>query len=188
MNSVMVPLLTAVLGVLLAGSPAQGQTTSCTEGMSPIPDGRLQHAMSLLKAMYPDVAFQGDEEPCRHARETINALRRTLRRNYLTHVIGYEVSKVIDGDEYFTVERFRSSSSRQMRSLDRALQNSGSKKLKGEANTNYEHFVIGDTVVLMICSARGCQESVKKFGTVLTAMSNGELHPADGAVQRTPPR
>lgn len=148
---------TLICGFLKMCLPAclQAQVQPCTHKMQAITDGRLQQAIDELKTRNPNLQFQSDENPCQHASETISALSRTLRRNYLTRLSGYEFVKIINGESYFTVERFKSHIPGDLTRLDAALQRHTPHKFAIEANTRYDVFVAGEGLILMTSSATG---------------------------------
>jgi len=160
------PLVPTVICALLAGafpSALEAQVQYCTEKMRPIADGRLQHAIDNLKTKNPGIEFQPDEHPCLHASETISALSRTLGRNYLTGLSGYEFVKIINGEGYFTIERFKSRARSDLTKLEAALERRTPHKLAIEANTSYEVFVGGESLVLMTSSGVGYDANSKLF-------------------------
>lgn len=155
------------LAVLAASAsaiaPAHGQVSSCSSGMLPIPDGRLQRSVDELKVKNPDLTFQA-EDPCGQAKATTRALRRTLHRDYLKRAAGYEFVKVLRGDWYFTIERFRIPNPADRRGLVAALRRCGPHcKLAIEENTCLRHFVAGDDAVFMVSAAAACRGSAEKF-------------------------
>jgi hypothetical protein len=159
-------LVAAVMCCLLAGVfPAlfEAQVQHCAEKMRPINDGRLQRAIDELKTKNPGLEFQSDENPCLHCRETLSALSRTLGRNYLTGISGYEFVKIINGEGYFTIERFESSARSDLTKLETALKRRTPHKLAIEANTSYEVFVGGESLVLMTSSGVGYDANSKLF-------------------------
>ena len=156
----------AALCALLAGAlPAslQAQVQHCADGMRPIADGRLQRAIDQLKTTNPTLEFQPDEHPCQHAKDTILAVSTTLGRNYLTRLSGYEFVKVINGEWYFTIERFNSRVPADLTKLDAALKRRTPRKLAIEANTSYDVFVVGESLVLMTSSGVGYDANSKLF-------------------------
>jgi hypothetical protein len=156
----------AVLGAILTTVlvlPAQAQVMRCAESMQPIADDSLQRAAAALLAKDPQITFQQDDQPCSQARNTSSALARTVGRNYLTRVSGFEFVNVQRGDSYFTIERFRTGTPGELRKLETALNSRKPRKLKIEANTRYDVFVAGDMLVLMVSSAVGSEENVKLF-------------------------
>jgi hypothetical protein len=159
-------LVPIVIYGLLAGAlpaPLEPQVQHCAETIRPITDGRLQRAIDDLKSKNPGLEFQPDEHPCLHARETISALSRTLGRNYLTGLSGYELVKVINGEGYFTVERFKSGARNDLTKLETALTRRTPHKLATEANTSYDVFVGGESLVLMTSSGVGEDANSKLF-------------------------
>jgi FtsZ-binding cell division protein ZapB len=147
-------VLTVVCALLPGALPArlEAQVQHCIDRMRPLTDGLLQHAIDELKTKNPGLEFQPDEHPCPHARETISALSRTLGRNYLPSLSGHEFVKIINGEGYFTIERFKSRARIDLTKLEAALNRRTPHKLAVEANTSYEVFVGGETLVLMTSS------------------------------------
>ena len=165
-------LVPAVICALLAGAlPArlEAQVQHCGEKMRPITDGRLQHAIDELRTKNPGLAFQPDERPCLHARETISALSRTLGRNYLSSVSGYEFVKIVNGEGYFTIERFKSRARSELTKLEAALKRRTPHKLAIEANTSYEVFVGDESLILMTSSGLGYEANSKIFHQIQQA-------------------
>ncbi len=154
------------LAVVMASAPLGAQVMSCTDGMPPIEDGRLQRSVLELKARNPGIELKHDERPCVHARATISALTRTVSRNFLTRLSGYELAAIVNGEGYFTIERFKSRRSADLAGLDAALSGRASRKLVIEANTVYDLFMAGDTLVLMISSSRGYEANAMLFRQV----------------------
>jgi hypothetical protein len=159
-------LVPAVMCALLAGTLAarlEAQVQDCAERMGPIADGRLQHAIDKLKTANPGLEFQPDEHPCLQVRETILALSRTVGRNYLTRLSGYEFVKIVNGEGYFTIERFKSRAPGDLAALEAALKRRTPHKLAIEANTSYGAFVGGESLVLMTSSGVGSDANSKLF-------------------------
>jgi hypothetical protein len=162
----------AFFSLAILSVPAQSQVLRCADEMASIQDDWLQRTAVELKLEYPNIAFQGDDRPCLHGKETVKALTKTFGRNYLKSILGYEFVKVINGEEYFTVERFKSRAPKELQALATALRNNPSHKLKIEANTSYEYFVAGDSIVLMISSASGHKDHSEMFGKVRQSFSS----------------
>ncbi|MGB8297401.1 MAG: hypothetical protein WCG85_18395 [Polyangia bacterium] len=141
---------------------ARAQVESCTHNMSAIRDGRLQVAVDTLRAKFPDLVFQADDA-CQRAKVTSSALAATLRRNYLKPLAGFEYVKVVDGEGYFTLERFRLPKAVARKGLVAALEKCRHCKLEIPENTCMAHFVADDSVVLMISAAAACKASRDKL-------------------------
>lgn len=152
-----------LLFLAIVPTSAWSEVLRCVGEMSAIKDEWLHEAVTELKREYPHIAFQHDDQPCQHAKETVSALTRTFGRNHLKSLTGYEFVKVIDGEEYFTVERFESRKAEDLQALSTALQDHPSRKLKIEANTSYEYFLAGHSIVLMISSATGRNKNSGMF-------------------------
>jgi hypothetical protein len=152
----------SVLLMSIASQPALGQVMRCTDTMPPIPDQSMQRSVDALQKR-PGIRFQSDDHPCRHARETMTALRKTFDRNYLSGISGYEFVKVLNGEGYFTVERFMSRNRHDLQKLETALKSLPARKLKIEANTSYDFFMVPGGIVLMISSAVGHDENGELF-------------------------
>lgn len=168
----------ALLLLAMLPRPAQSQVMRCTESMSPIPDQSMQRSVDKLKESRPDIRFQSDDQPCRHARETMTALRKTLDRNYLSETTGYEFVKALNGEGYFTVERFMSRNPRDLQRLETALGSRAVRKLRIEANTNYDFFMVPGGIVLMISSAVGHDDNIKLFRQLQPLFSSpGDARP-----------
>jgi hypothetical protein len=150
----------------LAPLPALGQVLRCTEMMQPIADDLLKRAVDELKVKSPGIRFQADDQPCVHARATVAALRKTLDRNYLSTVLAYEYVRIVNGDGYFTIERFKSDNPKDLAGLETALNRNQSRRLKIEANTSYEFFMDHGGIVLMISSAAGKEQNAALFRQV----------------------
>jgi hypothetical protein len=150
--------------VMLALSPtsASAQVETCAQKMVAIQDGRLQAAVDTLRAKFPDLVFQADDA-CRRAKVTTSALTATLRRNYVSPPAGFEYVKVVDGEGYFTIERFRLPKAVARKRLVGALEKCQHCKLEIPENTCMAHFVADDSVVLMISAAAACKTSLEKF-------------------------
>jgi len=161
-------LLTFGLLVALAvpGAPADAQVMRCTENMPPIADERLQAALDLLKTTYPSIEFPVDERPCTHAAAVVATLHATLSQNYLKNAVGYEFAKIVNGDTYFTVERFRIDSPKRLRGVTRTMNADQSRKLRTKANTVYDYFVADNTIVIMISDASGRARNAELFRQV----------------------
>jgi hypothetical protein len=155
-----------ILSFLSAPALAQSQILQCINQMPPISDDWLQRSVEKLKLAYPGISFQSDDNPCQQARDTIKALTKTLGRNYLKNISGYEYVKIINGDEYFTLERFRSKNQKELQALATGLNKNWSHKLKIESNTSYEFFLASDSIVIMISSATGRKANSKLFRDV----------------------
>ena len=160
-----------LISLAIVSLPAQSQVLQCAERMSSIPDGWLQRSIVELKLEYPNIGFQADDQACQHATDTIKALTKTLGRNYLKGISGYEFAKIINGQEYFTVERFKSRTPKDLQALETALKDNRSHKLKIEANTSYEYFRAGDSIVIMISSATGREDNSKMFRKIQNILS-----------------
>jgi ATP/maltotriose-dependent transcriptional regulator MalT len=158
-------LLAGFMMLALSLTPAWAQVETCTQKMPAIRDGRLQAAVDALRAKFPDLVFQAKdaEDPCRRAKVTTSALAATLRRNYLTPLAGFEYVKVIDGEGYFTIERFQMPNDAARKRLVEALEKCQHCKLEIPENTCMAHFVADDSVVLMISAAAVCKASREKF-------------------------
>jgi hypothetical protein len=157
-----IPVFSGFL-LLLPLSPAQGQVLQCKKNDTvAFSDGRLQSAIEALKLKFPGLDFQTDE-PCKHAKTTTTALARTLRHDYLKNITGFEYVKILNGDWYFTVERFKVRKANDQAKLETALKKCQHCKLAIEENTCLAHFVSGDNVVFMISSATGCKDNSEKF-------------------------
>jgi hypothetical protein len=164
--------IVAIFSLAVASLPAHSQVQQCAEGMTPIADGRLQHAVDALKASSPNIELQLDEHPCRHARDTAKALVRTLGRNYLKGMTGYELAKIVNGEAYFTIERIGTRNPKHLQSLANALNNHRPRKLSIEANTSYDYALVDDGILLMISSAVGREENAKMFEQVRQVFSS----------------
>jgi hypothetical protein len=164
-------VLTLIFTVVFS-FPAEGQVSKCTDRVRVIQDSSLQRALEQLQEKYPNISFQEDDQPCRQAQDTVRALTRTFGNNHLRRFDGYEFAKVINGEEYFTVERFQIADANRRSALATALKNHWSRKLKIEANTSYEYFASGDSVVIMISSATGREENSRLFQKVQEFMSS----------------
>lgn len=153
--------------VVLALSPARAraQVETCAQKMQPIRDGRLQAAVDALRAKFPHLTFQADDA-CRRAQVTTRALTATLRRNFLVRLAGFEYVKVVDGEGYFTLERFRLPKEVDRRRLASALERCQHCKLEIPENTCTAHFATDDGVLLMISAASVCKASMEKLQLV----------------------
>ena len=163
-----------VLSIVSMPAHAQVQVLKCTDEMPPISDDWLQRAVVKLNLAHHDISFQADDNPCHQATDTIKALNRTLGRNHLKDTSGYEFVKVINGEEYFTVERFKSKNQEDLQALATGLKENSSHKLKIESNTTYEYFLVSDTIVIMISSATGREANSKMFWEVRQAFASLE--------------
>ena len=152
-----------VLLLALAPLPSAGQVLRCTEKMQPFADDALQRAVDELKARNPGLSFQADDQPCVHARATVAALRKTLDRNYLSSVGAYEYVKIVNGNSYFTIERFSSGNPTDLAGLETALSKAPSRSLMVEANSVYDYFMDRGGIVLMISSAAGSDKNAELF-------------------------
>ncbi len=159
--------------------PAKSQVLQCTDGIPPIRDGWLQHSVEKLKLENPDIIFQGRDKPCEQARYTVKALNRTLGRNYLKSIAGYEFVKIINGEGYFTVERFKSKCPRDLQALATALKNNRSRTLKIESGTAYKYFLVGDSIVIMISSFAEWDVNSKMFGEMQQTFSSSATTSSD---------
>jgi hypothetical protein len=156
----------------IVSAPVKSQVLQCTDGMPPIRDGWLQHSVEKLKLEHPHIGFRGDDKPCLHARHTVKSLNRTLGRNHLKSIAGYEFVVIVNGEGYFTVERFKSKHPRDLQALATALKNNPSRILKVEAFTSYEYFMAGDNIVIMISSATAHDINSKMFWEVQQTFSS----------------
>lgn len=139
---------------------------SCPDGPRAVGDGRLDRALGEIKRQSPHLQFQLDDAPCLHAKATVKALARTVRKDYLTSLTGYEFLKIVNGDGYLLVERFRSSSPQALDQLRDALLAREPRSLAGEAATRYDVFVSGGDLILMVSSATGYEANVKLIGEI----------------------
>ncbi len=171
----LLPLLAGL--IMLAATPARAQVATCTRAMAPIQDGRLQAAVDALRAKYPGLVFQADDT-CRRAKSTSAALTATLRRNYLKTAAGFQYVKVVDGDGYFTLERFRLPKPAARKSLVKALAKCPHCKLRIPENTCMAHFVADDSVVFMISAASACKTSRERFQVIEEAFQAAAPSPS----------
>jgi hypothetical protein len=181
-------LLAGFMMLALSLTPAWAQVETCTQKMPAIRDGRMQAAVDALRAKFPDLVFQAKdaEDPCRRAKMTTSALAATLRRNYLTPLAGFEYVKVIDGEGYFTIERFQMPNDVARKRLVEALEKCQHCKLEIPENTCMAHFVADDSVVLMISAAAVCKASREKFQLIEQAFL-AQTAPSTGHPARHPP-
>jgi hypothetical protein len=166
-------LISLLTGFMMLAPPltARAQVQTCAQKMPAMRDGRLQAAVDTLRAKFPDLVFQAQdtkdakdtEDACLRAKATTRALAATLRQNYLTPLVGFEFVKVIDGEGYFTVERFRLPKRDARNRLAAALEKCQHCKLEIPENTCMSHFVTDDSVVFMISAAAVCKTSREKF-------------------------
>jgi hypothetical protein len=164
MKTVLLPLV-GFLMLALSPTRARAQVETCAQKMVAIRDGRLQVAVDTLRAKFPHLVVQADD-PCRRAKVTTSALAATLRRNYLTPLAGFEYVKVIDGEGYFTIERFRLPKEVARKRLVAALEGCKHCKLEIPENTCVAHFVADDSVVITISAATTCRTSLEKLQLV----------------------
>jgi hypothetical protein len=165
------PALLAGFLVLVAWSAgAVAQVQPCTKRMSAIGDGRLQAAVDALRAKFPALELQADDA-CARMKSTTGALTATLGRNLLRTVTGFEYVKVVLGEAYFTLERFKLPKAGPRKRLDAALRKCGHCKLKIPENTCHAHFLADDSVVLMIAGASGCKDSMGKLPLIEQAFT-----------------
>ena len=163
MKTLIYALIVFFLSIVSVPAQAQVQVLQCTDKMPLISDDWLQHSVVKLKLAHPDISFQADVNPCQQATDTTMALTKTLGRNHLKNISGYEFVKIINGEEYFTVERFKSKNPKDLQALATGLKKNSSHKLKIESNTCYEYFLASDNIVIMISSATGCEANSKMF-------------------------
>ena len=71
--------------------------------------------------------------------------------------------KIVNGDAYFTIERFESRVPADLTKLDAAMKRRNPRKLAIEANTSYDLFVVGQSLVLMTSSGVGYDANTKLF-------------------------
>lgn len=135
----------------------------CAGARSTTHDDWLLRSVQELKTKHPDVKFQSDSQPCEHARETVNAFTATLDHNYLKRFDGYQFAKILTQNGYFTVERFTIPDPESMRLLNQALAKRHSRKLQIEANTKYDYFILGNSIVFMVSSAVGSDQNTIMF-------------------------
>jgi len=164
MKNLMIVITVFFLAIVL--TPAKSQVLQCTDGMLPIQDGWLQHSVEKLKLEHPDISFQGRDKPCEQAKYIVKAFSRTLGRNYLKSIAGHEFVKIINGEGYFTIERFKSRHPGDLQAFATALKNNRSRGLRIEANVSYEYFLIGDSIVIMISSFAEWDANSKMFWEV----------------------
>ncbi len=152
-------------GLILAAASvaATGQVLRCTEGMAALPDDRLQRSLDEIRQQHINLEFQADDRPCQHARETLAALAATVAVRRPLVLSGYDFVKILNGDQYFTVERLRSGRPEDLMKLGTALEKNRSRKLTVKANTSYEYFIDADVLVLMISSASGREANSQIF-------------------------
>jgi hypothetical protein len=170
-------LTAMLLPFILTPRTADAQVLRCSERMSLIRDGVLQRSIDKLKSLHPSVTFQTNDQPCQHARDTVSALVRTVGRNHLTHVSGYELVKVLNGEGYFTIERFASGDAGSLRALESALKRRNPHKLAVEANAYYAVFMSGSTIVLMTSSGIGHESNKAMFEQVQQYFESSERPP-----------
>lgn len=163
-------LLAGLLLLVACPAGALAQVAPCTQKMSAIADGRLQAAVDVLRAKFPSLELQSDDA-CARMKSTTRALTATLGRNLLRSVAGFEYVKVVVGEAYFTLERFKLRKADPRKRLDAALKKCGQCKLKIPENTCHAHFVAGDDVVFMIAGATGCKDSMDKLPLVEQAFT-----------------
>jgi hypothetical protein len=160
-------LITACfLAISAIPGDAGAQVQPCTQKLAPIADDRLAQAVASLLRQHPELQVQTDAAPCQHARETARAIFRTVGRDHLKRLSGYELVKLINGESYFTVERFRTSSPDELQKLASDLESVRGKKLRREANTVYAYFLVDDSLILMISSAAGGEANAALFAEI----------------------
>lgn len=153
----------ATLLFALCSLSAQSQVLRCIEKMAPIKDDLLQRAMLDLKLKHASIGFQIDDDACSHLKDTRTALKQTLPRDYLKNISGYEYVKIINGESYFTVERFKLRNPKEMLDLADALKKCQPCKLKIKANTSLEHFSVDGSMLISISSAIGRETNSTLF-------------------------
>ena len=159
-------LAVLLLAVAALPVPLRGQVMRCTEGMKAIADESMQLVVDSLRAARPALDFQRDDQPCVHAKETARAVSRTVGRNYLGTLAGYEFVKAVDGEGYFTIERFVGRRPRDLQRLATALAARRARRLAIEANVSYDVVRTRDGLVLMITSAAGRDDHLALFRRV----------------------
>jgi hypothetical protein len=167
--------LIAVITIFFLGTvsvPAKSQVLQCADGMPPIGDDWLQRSVTKLKLEHPDLTFQSNyNKPCEQAKYTVKAFSRTLGRNYLKNISGYEFVKV-NSEGYFTIERFKINRPEDLQAFVAALKNSRSRTLKIESFTSYEYFFSGDNIVIMLSSVTAHAANSKMFLEVQQTFSS----------------
>lgn len=166
-------LLAGFIAVASTAPSACAQVAACARKMSVIGDGRLQTAIDRLRAQFPHLNFRA-ERACDQAKLTVNALASSLRRDYLKSLAGFEYVTVVDGDGYFTIERFRLPKPAARHRFVAALDECPNCKLQIPENTCLAHFADDDSVVLMISAAAACKASREKFEVVERAFRSAE--------------
>jgi hypothetical protein len=151
--------------MVLSPASAGAQVETCAQKMQPIRDGRLQAAVDALRAKFPHLVVQADDA-CLRAKVTTRALAATLRRNFLRALAGFEYVKVVDGEGYFTLERFRLPKDVDRKRLASALEKCQHCKLEIPENTCTAHFATDDSIVLMVSAASACRASMEKLQLV----------------------
>lgn len=153
--------LTVSLGSSCGQPRPVQQVQSCPDGPDAIRDRRLDRAIGTLTRRVPQLRFQPDDEPCLHLKTSIRVLARTVRKDYLTGLSGYEFVKIVHGEGYLQVERFRSSAPRDLEQLRDALLARAPRSLVTEASTRYSVFVSSGDLILMVSSATGYEANAK---------------------------
>lgn len=156
MTEVLLLLQRAWLSAVLFGVPfaATGGGSACDYDRPTAAASGFESAVADLRSKFPDVEIQRDDDPCLQARNTARAIGRTLGRNrHLESLSAYQAVTVARGEGYFSIEVFEMSDRTAINAFDAALTAYPSRKLKVEANTVYEHFVVGENLVLLVSSA-----------------------------------
>ena len=141
--------LIVLVVLVLSAFQAQSQVTQCVEKMSPIKDGLLQRFAVELKLKHPEVDFGEDGPPCEAAARTVKNLKKTIEKNYLKRISGYEHLKGSIGEVVFTVDHFKSSNLGALQALNAALSARRSSLLAIEAPTKYGFFLTHDSFVII---------------------------------------
>lgn len=165
-------VLSFIAVFILLASPQEviGQTSQCVRGVESTSNGWLYHSIVATTLRHPNLRIQIDDHACPRRARTIEVLKKTFGRNYLTSLERYEFTKIINGDEYFTVEHFSAQNSRDVRALSKAMSRNKSKKFSIEENTGYEYFLISGGIVIMTFSVTGQAESRVVFSEIQTLM------------------
>lgn len=136
-------------------APQPPPAQPCLDSLRAIGDDRLPRAFGALQRLEPGLRFQPDGEPCLHMKSSLKILGRTVRKDYLAGLSGYEYVKIVNGAGYLLVERFRSREPRELEQLRDALLARTPRTLATEASTRYDAFVSGGDLILMVSSATG---------------------------------
>jgi hypothetical protein len=143
----------------------QRMVSECANKPS-IKDSKLQTAIQKSIGNNSAIEFLTEGSPCQHTKRIVNALNRTINKNYFNLALNHSFSSITNGGNSFSVERFIFKNNQTAALIAKSLKDRSTNTLQIESFTMYDLFLIENNLIIFIADRQSYQFNKPLFSDI----------------------